>query len=167
MSTTGKISVRIEGSRNNGDPDFGGALTVEHAVELRFKDGDSGGSGQIDRIFQGEPSSFEIPAGSFLDIDLQALATKPDATLSAQSIRAFLIQADSDNTVAISVRPGASDPWQGWFLNATSEFALGPGDFVAVGGAVGFPVSPTDKVLRLVNVGASIQRARIVLLAAT
>lgn len=167
MSTSGKISVRIEGSRNNGDPDFGGALTVEHAVELRFKDGDATTAGQIDRIFQGEPDSFEIPASSFLDIDLQALATKPDATLGAESVRAFLIQADPDNTTAISVRPGASDPWLGWFLNATSEIGLGPGGFVAVGGSAGFPVSPTEKTLRLVNPSLAIQRARVVLLAAT
>lgn len=167
MSTSGKLSISIQGSRNNGQPGYGGALTVEHVVELRLKDGDASSAGQIDRIFQGEPAEFEIPASGSIDVDLQALATKPDSTLSAQSIRGALIQADVDNTLSITVKPGAVDPWLGWFMTPTSEIGLGPGDFVGLGGAVGFPVSGASKVLTLSNLSLSIQRARIVLLAAT
>lgn len=161
---SGRVRAIIEGTRNNGGAGFGGALTVQHTKEIRY--GTGNGAGQIDRIFQGEPADLVVPVGAPLDLDLQALATAPDATLAATAIVGLFIEAAESNNVAVSVKPGASDPWLGWFTLATSEFALAPGDFVMVGGS-DFPVSPTDKTLTIQHNGLSPQAIRVVILART
>jgi len=160
---SGRIKIEIDGARNNGDDGYGGALTVGTTIQLRY--GSGSGSGQINRIYQSPNANLSIPVGADLDLDLQTLATAPDATLGANSIRAVLVQADSDNTVGITVKPGSVNPWLGTFLVGASQIGLGPGDFVAIGGA-DFPVSGASKILAFSHGGVAVQRVRVVLLAA-
>jgi hypothetical protein len=156
---SGRIKVQIQGSRGGFGAAYGGAATVDHALEIRYDDT------EVDRIYGAEPTNIEIPAGSTFELDLQTVAAGPDLALNASNVRALLIQADPANAVAITVRPGTLNPWLGAFTTSTSELGLGPGDFVALGGAA-FPVSPTSKVLAFENPGVAVQRIRVRILAA-
>lgn len=164
--TRGFLRFILDAVRNDDD-NFGGGMRAEGAYELVLAEGI--GDGQINRLYDSK-LTLEVPTGAGgLVLDLQALATKPDATLDAARIKALWIEPAADNTATIAIEPdtGGGNPWLGLFQTAGAPLLAIPGCLLAFADRAGWTVSAGSKDLKLSHGSGASQYVTIKILAST
>lgn len=98
------------------------------------------------------------------DLDLRSLAAGPGGvTVTFAEIRAIHILMRAANTTTVTMQPGAADPWTA--LGASLLLPLEPGSRLTLINPLDgtWPVTITDKVLRLANSAGAIATYDILL----
>jgi len=100
---------------------------------LQLKFGQQLQLSQFPNVAQGWSGEVTLSGGAAtLDLTNLPFGNLPDINAIGQALRLIAIQADSGNTAALAVKPGASNPYPGWVganglsLNANDQQVLGP-----------------------------------------
>lgn len=161
--TRGFLRIVLDAFRNNDD-NFGGALRSEGVFEVIYSEGV--GDGEINRLYDSK-QTLEVPVGAGgLVLDLQALATRPDATLDANTIKVLWIEPGKDNDSAILVEPDTVAPWLGLFQSPGRIIARA-GELLCFASRIGWPVTAGSKNLKLSHTGGASQFVTVKILAST
>lgn len=95
-----------------------------------------------------------VNASSNDDLDLTSLpaAGSPDgAALTLAEVRAIFIFADDDNVSMLTMQPGASNGWTALGASLQLQVEAGAKHRLLCGKDGAWPISGTDKVLRIAN----------------
>lgn len=160
--TRGTVRLSMLGTRNDDPTNFGGELRAEADARFVFTEGT--GDGQINRIF--DAVALVVPPAG-LEIALDTMATKPDATLAAALIKGLQIEADALNTGEIIVGPGTIDPWLGLWDDAASGIRLSAGEVHSYTSNVGWAVAGGSRSIKFLHGEGTDQWVHLTILAST
>jgi len=152
MGFRAEIVAAISGLLS-GSPDIGSAkYTFEDSTRLTLSLGS--GADQANNVFS-DARTLAASATETLDL-AGGVSNALGQTLTFSAIKAIKIEADEGNTNTVVVG-GGSNPFRGWFTDATDKLSIPPGGVVLLGdpSAAGQPVvAATGDLLLVANGGA-------------
>lgn len=154
-----EINALIGWTWNDDTP--GLAVSDTNQLKANFSYSDGTGSDEADRVWH---SIRTLAGGGDETLDLTALLTSlftDSLTISMAAIKGILIINNSE-TNSLQVGNAASNAWQGPFGATNQTLEVPPGcPLLLSNRATGWPVHPTEKNLKITNLGLTATQYQI------